>query len=138
MGLNVEGMKEQNDLDAWRPALSQSVRELAPACGGRTVLKILELCAGCKSVSTAVAKEARETFGIERVEVFSLDGKPGTDCTRCADILTYDCTRDEELCSSFLPRGEGRGCKVYLLRARQPPLRTVQFDGRCRGAAVAA
>ena len=86
MGLNVEGVKEQSDLDAWRPALSQSMREL-PAGG---VLKILELCAGCKSISTAAAKDARETFGIERVEVFSLDGKPGTDCTRCVDILMYD------------------------------------------------
>ena len=55
-------MKEQSDLDAWRPALSQSMRELAG--GGRTVLKILELCAGCKSVSAAAAKEARETFGV--------------------------------------------------------------------------
>ena len=78
VGFRVEGMKEQSDLDGWRPALSQSMRELAD--GGRTVLKILELCAGCKSVSTAAAKAARETFGIERVEVFSLYGKPGTDC----------------------------------------------------------
>ncbi len=88
-------MKEQSALDAWSPALSRTMRELAGAGGGRTVLKILEICAGCKSVSSAAAKEARETFGIRGVQVFSLDGKPGTNGTRCADILTYDWTRDE-------------------------------------------
>ena len=94
-GIQVEGMKEPGDLDTWQPALSHSMRELAGK--GRTVLRILELCAGCKSVSAAAAKEARETFGIERVEVFSVDGKPGTDCTRCVDILTYDWARDDQL-----------------------------------------
>ena len=33
-GLHVEGMKEQSALDAWSPALSQSMRELADASGG--------------------------------------------------------------------------------------------------------
>ena len=130
-------MKEQSDLDAWRPALSQSMRELADAGGSRTVLKILELCAGCKSVSTAAAKEARETFGIERVEVFSLDGKPGTNCTRCVDILTYDWTRDEELRSFREEREEG--VEVHLLRARTSSMWTIQFDGQSvSGPAVAA
>ena len=103
----------------WRPALSQSMRELADAGGGRTVLKILELCAGCKSVSTAAAKEARETFGIERVEVFSLDGKPGTNCSRCVDILTYDWTRDEELRSFREEREEGVRY-IYYAHASPP------------------
>ena len=71
------------------------------------MIKILELCAGCKSVSAAAAEEACETFGIERVEVFSLDGKPGTNCSRCVDILTYDWTRDEELRSFREEREEG-------------------------------
>ena len=128
-GVNVEGMKEQSDLDAWRPALSQSMRELADAGGSRTVLKILELCAGCKSVSTAAAKEARETFGIERVEVFSLDGKPGTNCSRCADILTYDWT----LRSFREEREEG----VSTPRTQAPPAdHTAQWPvgigARCR------
>ena len=116
-GVTVEGMKAQSDLEAWRPALSHTMRELAGE--GRTVLRILELCAGCKSVSAAAAKEARETFGIERVEVFSLDGKPGTDCTRCVDILTYDWTRDEELRAFREEREEGG--QVSVLRACQPP-----------------
>ncbi len=96
------------------------MRELAPAGVGRTVLRILELCAGCKSVSTAAAKEARETFGIERVEVFSLDGKPGTNCTRCVDILTYDWTRDEELRSFREEREEGVRY-LYYAHASPPP-----------------
>ena len=115
-GLQVEGMKERGDLDAWRPALSHAMRELAGE--GRTVLRILELCAGCKSVSAAAAKEARETFGIERVEVFSLDGKPGTDCTRCVDILTYDWTRDDELRAFREEREEG---VRYLYYAHASP-----------------
>ena len=126
-------MNEQSDLDAWRPALDHSMRELAG--GGRTVLKILELCAGCKSVSAAAAKEARETFGIKRVEVFSLDGKPGTDCTRCVDILTYDWTRDEELRSFREEREEGSGASTT--RTPAPPAdRTVRWPitagARCR------
>ena len=116
VGVNVEGMKEQSDLDAWRPALSHSMRELAGE--GITVLKILELCAGCKSVSIAAAKEAQETYGIERVEVFSLDGKPGTDCTRCVDILTYDWAHDEELRSFRWEREEG---VRYLYYAHASP-----------------
>ena len=92
----VEGMKEQSALDAWSPALAQTMRELTDTVGGRrTVLKNLEVCAGCHSVSAAAAKEARENFGILDVQVFSLDGKPGTNCTRCADILTYDWAREE-------------------------------------------
>ena len=101
------------------------------------MLKILELCAGCKSENAAAAKEARETFGIERVEVFSLGGKPATDCTRCADILTYDWTCDEELRSFREEREEGVRY-IYYAHA-SPPLRTVQFDGQSLpGPAVAA
>ena len=65
------------------------------------------MCAGCKSVSSAAAKEARENFGIQDVQVFSLDGKPGTNWTRGVDILTYDWTRDEELRRFRAEREEG-------------------------------
>ena len=124
VGVTIEGMKDQSALDAWSPALSQTVRELTDAEGGhRTVLKILEVCAGCKSVSTAAAKEARENFGILDVQVFSLDGKPGTNCTRCVDILTYDWTRDDELRTFREEREEGG--EVHLLRACKSPLWTL-------------
>ena len=116
-GLHVEGMKGQSDLDAWRPALNHSMRDLAG--GGITVLKILELCAGCKSVSAAAAKEARETFGIRDVQVFSLHGKPGTNCTRSADILTYDWARDEEL-RSFREEREDGVRYLYYAHASPP------------------
>ena len=125
-------MKGQSDLDAWRPALSQSMRELAPAGGGRTVLKILELCAGCKSVSTAAAKEARETFGIQDVQVFSLDGKPGTNCTRCVDILTYDWARDRELRSFREEREEGVRY-IYYADASPPCGPYSSMANHCRG-----
>ena len=111
-------MKEQSALDAWSPELARTMRELVDAGGGITVLKILELCAGCKSVSTAAAKEARETFGVERVEVFSLDGKPGLNCTCCVDILTYAWTRDEELRTFREEREEG---VRYLYYAHASP-----------------
>ena len=120
VGLSVEGMKDQSALNAWRPALAQTMRELADAAGGsRTVLKILEVCAGCKSVSSAAAKEARENFGIQDVQVFSLDGKPGTNCTRCVDILTYDWTRDDELRSFREEREEGARY-IYYAHASPP------------------
>ena len=120
MGLSVEGMKDQSALNAWSPALAQTMRELADAAGGsRTVLKILEVCAGCKSVSSAAAKEARENFGIQDVQVFSLDGKPGTNCTLCVDILTYDWTRDDELCS-FREEMEEGARYIYYAHASPP------------------
>ena len=117
--LSCEGMKDQSALDAWSPALAQTMRELAPAASGRTVLKILEICAGCKSVSTAAALEARN-FGIHDVQVFSIDGKPGTNCTRCEDILTYDWTCDDELCSFREEREKGVTYSTLANRVRGP------------------
>ncbi len=88
------------------------MRELTSAASGRTVLKTVEICAGCKSVSTAAALEARN-FGIHDVQVFSIDGKPGTTCTRCEDILTYDWTCDDELRSFREEREEGVTYIIY-------------------------
>ena len=63
----------------------------------KTVLKVLEICSGCCSVSTAAGKEARENFGVDEVEVFSIDGKPNTNASRIVDVLTYDWENDELL-----------------------------------------
>ena len=76
------------------------------------MLKILEVCSGCHSVSAAASKEAIENFGFARVEVFSVDGKPGTVATRVADVLTYDWVRDEEL-RTFAEEEEGTTCIRY-------------------------
>ena len=133
-GLSCEGMKDQSALDAWSPALAQTMRELAPAASGRTVLKILERCAGCKSVSTAAALEARN-FGIHDIQVFSIDGKPGTNCTRCEDILTYDWTCDDELHSFREEREEGVTYITYCHASPHcGPYSTLanRVRGRCR------
>ena len=98
-GVTVEGMKSQTELDSWASALPHtSLRRLSDtgnAC--KTVLKVLEICSGCGSVSTAAEKEAKENFGIADVEIFSVDGKPGTNASRVVDILTYDWASDELL-----------------------------------------
>ena len=95
-GVTVEGMKSQTELDSWASALPHtSLRRLSDtgnAC--KTVLKVLEICSGCGSVSTAAEKEAKENFGIADVEIFSVDGKPGTNASRVVDILTYDWASD--------------------------------------------
>ncbi len=121
MGVTVEGMKDQGALEAWSPALAQTMRELTDTAeaGRRTVLNILEVCAGCGSVSAAAGREARENFGILEVQVFSLDGKPGTKCSRCADILTYDWARDEQLRRFREEREEGVRC-IYYAHASAP------------------
>ena len=61
----------------------------------KTVLRVLEICSGCCSVSAAARKEA-EDFGVD-VEVFSVDGKPSTNASRVVDILTWDWENDELL-----------------------------------------
>ena len=71
-------------------------------------LRALEICSGCGSVSTAAGKEAREHFGIADVEVFSVDGKPGTNASRVVDMLTYDWKNDELLRKFRHEREEGR------------------------------
>ena len=70
-------------------------------------IRILELCSGCHSVSRATALQVRRLFGPEtQIDVFSVDGKPGTGATREVDILTYDWGADEEL-ARFRAEGEG-------------------------------
>ena len=82
-------------------------------------MRVLEICSGCGSVSTAAAREAREHFGIADVEVFSVDGKPGTDASRTVDILTYDWASDELLRSFRHEREEGVRY-VYYAHASPP------------------
>ena len=119
MGVTVEGMKDQSALDARNPALAQTMRELTDTeeVGRRTVLKILEVCSGCGSVSAAAAKEARDNFGVF-VDVFSVDGKPSTNATRVTDTLTYDWARDEQLRRFREERAEG---VRYLYYAHASP-----------------
>ena len=100
-GVVVEGMKRREELDSWTPALP-ALR--LPSGGGRVVLKILEICSGCGSVSAATADAARE-LGVDDVQVFSVDGKPGTHATRTVDILTYDWASDEDLLRFMVPEG---------------------------------
>ena len=76
------------------------------------MLKILEVCSGCHSVSAAAKQEAIENFGFARVEVFSVDGKPGTGAKRVVDVLTYEWERGEEL-RTFAEEEEGTTCVRY-------------------------
>ena len=108
----VEGMKRREELDSWTPALPPL---RLPSGSGRVVLKILEICAGCGSVSAATAEAARE-LGVE-VQVFSIDGKPGTHATRMVDILTYDWASDEDLLRFMLPE---EGTCIYYAHASPP------------------
>ena len=97
-GVTVDGMKSQEELESWAPALAHTdLRRLSEGNARKTVLRVLEICSGCGSVSTAAGIEAQEDFGIADVEVFSVDGKPGTDASRTVDILTYDWASDELL-----------------------------------------
>ena len=101
------GMKSREQLDQWSPALPPLRRP--ERSGERIVLKILEICSGCGSVSAPTAKEARE-LGFHAVQVFSIDGKPGTGATRMVDLLTYDWANDAEL-KQF--RGAGSTCPAH-------------------------
>ncbi len=116
VGATVAGMKSRDELDQWRPAL--------PEMGGgsqrpsRVVLKILEVCAGCMSVSAATAAEALGNFGVQEVAVFSVDGKPSAHATRTVDVLTYDWENDEELRRFRDDREEG---VTYIYYAHASP-----------------
>ena len=112
----MEGMKRREELDSWTPALPPL---RLPSGSGRVVLKILEICAGCGSVSTATAEAARE-LGVE-VQVFSIDGKPGTHATRMVDILTYDWASDEDLLRFMLPPAESEGATCIYYAHASPP-----------------
>ena len=85
-------MKSQTELDSWAPALAHTSLRRRSGTGNsrKTVLKVFEICSGCGSVSTAAAKEPNANFGITDVEIFSVDGKPGTNASRVVDMLTYD------------------------------------------------
>ena len=102
-GAHVEGMRERAALDAWEPALPAFALPHTPP----VTVRILEICAGCHSVSRATALEVRSLFGPEtQIDVFSVDGKPKTGATRETDILTYDWENDLEL-ARFRAEGEG-------------------------------
>ena len=117
MGVNAGGMKSVMDIDQWTPSLPP-LRVLGWV-GPEIVLKILDVCSGCGSVNSAAATEARERFGVQRVEVFSLDGKPGTGATRVADVLTYAWEQDEDL-TRFMEEQDG---VTYIRYAHtSPPL----------------
>ena len=100
-------MRERAALDAWEPALPEFALPRTPP----VTVRILEICSGCHSVSRATALENRRLFGEEtKVEVFSVDGKPGTAATREVDILNYVWDQDEELARL---RAEGEGVVFY-------------------------
>ena len=109
-------MRCREELDAWVHALPPA-RCLVQS-GGRIILKILEVCSGSGSVSAAAAKEACENFGVHDVQVFSIDGKPGTGATRVVDILTYDWVNDVQL-QRFRESEEGTTC-IYYAHASPP------------------
>ena len=112
-GAHVEGMRDRATLDAWEPALPAFALPRTPP----VTVRILEIYSGCHSVSRATALEVRRLFGEEtRVEVFSVDGKPGTGATREVDILSYDWGADEEL-ARFRAEGEG---VVFYAHASPP------------------
>ena len=104
-GATVEGMKTQEELDSWAPAIAHVSPRRLLGSASKTVLRVLEICSGCCSVSAAARKEALENFVIDEVEVFSVDGKPSTNATRVVDILTYDWENDE-LLNKFRHEGE--------------------------------
>lgn len=118
-GVTVEGMRSREELDAWVPphSLATPARGAAPS-GPRIILKILEVCSGCGSVSAAAAKEARENFGVHDVQIFSVDGKPGAGATRTVDLLTYDWANDAQL-RRFRESEEGATC-IYYAHASPP------------------
>ena len=74
-------MKTQEELDSWAPAIAHVSPRRLSGSAGKTVLRVLEICSGCCSVSAATRKEAMENFGFDEVEVFSVDGKPSTNAT---------------------------------------------------------
>ena len=86
--MHVEGMRDRAALDAWEPALPEFA---LPAHTHPVTVRILEICSGCHSVSRAATLEILSLFGPEtQIDVFSVDGKPGTGATREVDILAYD------------------------------------------------
>lgn len=127
-GVTVEGMRSREALDQWSPALPP-LRKPERA-GDRILLRILEICAGCGSVSTFTAREARE-LGVHDVQVFSVDGKPGTRATRTADLLTWDWADDAEL-ARFREPEEGATC-IYYAHASPPCGPYSTMASRCGG-----
>ena len=108
-------MKSVTQIDQWVPSLP--LLRVPRRTGSRIVLKILDICSGCRSVSSAAEAEALERFGIQKVEVFSLDGKPGTGATREEDVLTYDWEQDVAL-TRFMEEEEG---VTYIRYAHASP-----------------
>ena len=116
----VDGMKPHEEINAWVPTVAHlGMRKLAQTSARKTVLKVLEICSGCCSVSSAAGKEARENFGVDEVEVFTVDGKPKTNATRIVDILTWDWQNDE-LLNKFRREQEEGTQYVYYAHASPP------------------
>ena len=117
MGVVCIGMKSVAQIDQWTPSLP--LLRVPGRVGPKVILKILDVCSGCGSVNSAAAAEARERFGVEGVEVFSLDGKPGTGATRVADVLTYDWEQDEDL-TRFMKDEEDGATYIRYAHASPP------------------
>ena len=116
----VDGMRPHEEINSWVPAVAHlGVRKLAQTSARKTVLKVLEICSGCCSVSTAAGKEARENFGVDEVDVFSIDCKPNTNASRIVDVLTYDWENDE-LLNTFRREQEEGTQYVYYAHASPP------------------
>ena len=60
-----------------------------------------------------------EQFGVDEVEVFSVDGKPSTNTTRVVDVLTYNWENDE-LLNEFRHEREDGVRYVFYAHASPP------------------
>ena len=117
----VDGMRPHEELSSWVPAVAHlSLRGLTQTGSARkTVLRVLEICSSYCSASNAAGKEARENFGVDEVEVFSIDGKPNTNASRIVDVLTYDWENDE-LLNKFRREQEDGAQYVFYAHASPP------------------
>ncbi len=116
----VPGMKPPAEIATWVPAIAHlDMRKLEQTSARKTVLKVLEICSGCCSVSSAAGNEARENFGVDEVEVFSVDGKRSTNATRIVDILQWDWQNDE-LLNQFRYEQEEDTRYIYYTHASPP------------------
>ena len=128
-GVDVCGMRNRETLDAWTPALPLGCS--VPATGLPLKLCILEICSGCHSVSTAAAAEGRAMFGeATEVEIFSIDGKPGSGASRTVDVLSYDWAADEEL-KKFREETQGR-MTIFYAHASPPCGPYSSMGAKCR------
>ena len=117
--LNAEGLRNRETLDVWEPSLPTFALPTHTP-GEPIAVRILEICSGCHSVSRATAREIWSIFGPDtQIDVFSIDGKPGTCSTREVDVLTYDWAADEEL-TRFREETEEGVTTVFYCHASPP------------------